>query len=111
MTYLSRFKLKTNNPIKVSKPLSKSNSNPNLYPLNSSSEFMLRKKHKTGEAIAMKGVILSFTFRFVKSPKEYNPSKGPYVYPAIVNNLSITARSFKDLNIKIHIKKIRAIVI
>ena len=29
--------------------------------------------------MAIIGVIISFTFLLVNNPKEYNPSKGPYV--------------------------------
>jgi hypothetical protein len=71
------FLLKIYNPANVSKPLSRSSSKPNLYPLNNSTEYLLRKKQTTGEKIAMAGVILSFTSLLVNNPKEYNPGNGP----------------------------------
>jgi hypothetical protein len=71
------FLLKTNSPTKVSKPFRRSSSNPNLYPLNKTTEYLLRKKQATGEKTAIAGVILSLTILFVNNPKVYNPSNGP----------------------------------
>lgn len=74
---LSGFRLNINKPVNVSKPLSRSNSNPNLYPLNSTWEYLLRKKQANGEIIAINGVNQSVTFLFVNNPKENSPNKGP----------------------------------
>ena len=38
----------------------------------------------------IKGTHASFNFRLLNSPNEKRPSKGPYVYPAIVNNSGAT---------------------
>jgi hypothetical protein len=69
--------LNINNPIKVSNPFKRSNSNPNLYPFNNSTEYLLRKKQITGEEMAITGVILSFTDLLVNNPNEYKPRSGP----------------------------------
>src|SRR5690606_25050229 len=74
--YLVLF-LNRNRPVKVSIPFKMSNSNPNLYPLNRLSLYLLSIKHSTGEMTQTIGTHLSFTANFVKSPNANSPSSGP----------------------------------
>ena len=48
--------------------------------------YRLSIQQKTGERIAIYGTSLSLILNFVNIPNENMPSKGPYVYPATVNN-------------------------
>lgn len=81
-TYI--FFVETNhNPNPVNNPLSNKISLPTAYPTEVFKNTSI-PKHKKGGSIQTIGTNLSRGVSLVNSPKKNNPSKGPYVYEAIL---------------------------